>query len=177
MKAFALFAAALIVVVFAGCQENAVEPIISKNVAKPAPAFRTLQIKENLAVTTPDGLFRVLDIAGEITYSLVPLEQASLGKEIPVEKKQIYDLRISGKGEIMLNGSAAAGSRVGLAKPETWSFSGVLTSIVGDGSSYVNVVFTIDGAKWISHYHVTFFLAGGMLNKGEGEVDFHQTMQ
>jgi hypothetical protein len=176
MKAQALFVAAGLLMFFAGCQENAVEPIVVKSNDKPVPAFRTLQLKENIEFKTPDGHVGVADVRGEITYKLAPLAPAALPKVMPVENKPIYDLRIEGRGEMLL-GSPAADGRAALAKPEVWSFAGELTSIVEDGARGIEVVFTITGTKWISHYHVSFILAGGFLTENDAVIDFHQNME
>jgi hypothetical protein len=172
MKALALFAAAILV---AGCQENAVEPIVTKGNEKAVPAVRTIQIKERIEFRTPDGYVANALVTGEITYKLIPFEQAGLTKEIPAEKKQVYDLRITGKGEMMMGGLAPADVKSGLAKPEVWYFAGEMTQIVEDGAHGINVAFTLNGARWLGHYHMAFIVAGGTLAKGEDEIDFHQT--
>jgi hypothetical protein len=172
MKALALFAAAIL---FAGCQENAVEPITVRGNEKAVPAVRTIQINERIEFKTPDGFVANALVTGEVTYNLIPLEQAGLTKEIPAEKKQMYDLKIAGKGEMVMGGLAPADVKGGLAKPEVWYFAGEMMKIVEDGTRGINVAFTINGARWLGHYHVAFIVARGTLVKGEDEIDFHPT--
>ena len=169
MKALALFTAALL---FAGCAENAVEPIVAKAGAAPAPAFRVLQIKENVEFKAPNGFVGVVEVAGEIRYNALPLAQGTMAKELPVERKAIYDLRIEGNGQ-MVFGAAAAENKAALGKPEMWIFAGGLTAIVQDGTRGIEVIFNITGAPWTAEYRMTFALAGGVLTKGENEIVFH----
>ena len=163
MKTLALFTAAALFATFVGCQENAVEPILGEKAAKPAALAQTIQIKEDLEFTMPDGRREKAEIAGEVTYRLVATEMAALAKEIP--PKVSYSLTLFGKGQLITAGA-------GLAKPEVWSFSGSLSSVIDDGRG-VEAIFAIDGTKWVAHYHVTFILVREALAKGESEVDFH----
>lgn len=172
MKPLALFTAAVVVAMFAGCQENAVEPIVAQNTAKPAFTIQTMKIEETIEMNLPDGRVEFAAVAGEITYRLSPVKSAALSKEIP--EKQVYDLTLVAKGQLVFGGSAVK-EKEGLAKPEMWYFSGNLTSTVQDGANGIEAIFTIDGTKWIAHYHMTFSLNRGVLVEKESLVDFHQS--
>ena len=174
MKPLALFTAAIVVAMFAGCQENAVEPIVAHKVVKPAATNQALKIDESIELNIPDGRVVFAAIVGEITYKLAPVENAGLTKEIP--PKQVFNLTLAGKGQMVFGGNAMKGTE-GLAKPEMWYFSGNLTSIVEDGASGIEAIFTIQGTKWIAHYHMTFLMKSGALVPQESFVDFHQSAE
>ena len=170
MKPFALFTAAIIVALFAGCEENAVNPIAAPGAAHPAPAFRTMNINERVELAIPDGRIEFAAVEGQITYKLAPAKNAVFSKEIP--PKQVYDLTLTGKGQIMIEG-AVVNDKFALAKPEFWYFTGTLTSIVEDGARDIQAIFTIQGTKWTAHYHMMFSIVGGALVEQESLVDFH----
>jgi hypothetical protein len=93
-----------------------------------------------------------------------------LRKEIP--EKQVYDLTLTGKGQMILVGEVAK-DKFALAKPEVWYFAGNMTSIVQDGAHGLEAIFTIQGAKWTAHYHVMFSINRGALIEQESLIDFH----
>lgn len=171
MKALAMFLAAALLVLAVGCQENAVEPIVAQAPAKSVPVLQKLEISERLEINTPDGLTGSVDIVGQITYQLVQVDQASLKKELPIVTKKVYSLMLNGKGEMAPAGDLQAN---GLAKPNTWAFSGSLNAVVEEGGEFF-AAFRIEGTKYpLAHYHVGFSLAGGKLARTMRYVDFHE---
>ena len=170
MKPFALYTAALIIALFAGCEENAVDPIAAHGSAKPDPAFQTMNIKERIELAMPDGRVEFAAVEGEVVYRLAPAKNGNLSKEIPLT--QIYDLTLTGKGQIMVEG-AIVKDKFAFAKPEFWYFAGNMTSMVEEGARGIEATFTIQGAKWTAHYHVMFSIIGGALGEQESLVDFH----
>jgi len=133
-----------------------------------------MMINEKMELWAPDGRVDVATVAGEVTYRLAPAGNAALAKEIP--PKQVYDLTLMGKGQIVFEGSVAK-EKFSLPKLEVWYFAGNLTSIVENGANGVEAIFTIQGAKWTAHYHVTFAIVRGALEEKESLIDFHQASE
>ncbi len=174
MKALAMFLAAALLVLAVGCQENAVEPIIAQAPAKSVPVLKKLEISERLEINTPDGLTGYVDVVGQITYQLAQVEQASLKKELPIVTRKVYSLTMDGKGEMSLAGDMTS---KGLAKPNTWVFSGALSVVVEDGGEFF-AAFPIEGTKYPkAHYRVGFSLAGGQLARTVRYVDFEKGIE
>ena len=170
MKNSGLFFAIAFLVFAVGCQENAVEPIVAKAPVRAAPAFQKLQINEQININAPGGVVGYAGVAGEITYQLTEVDQASLKKELPVVTKKVFTLTANGTGKMMVSGIPDATT---LAKSYTWTFSGTASNIVAEGGEFL-ATFKIEGAPYPNaHLHMGFVLNGGQLQRDLAYIDFH----
>jgi len=59
-----------------------------------------------LNIDAPGGIVGYAGVAGEITYQLTEVEQASLKKELPVVTNKVFTLTANGTGKMMGNSIA-----------------------------------------------------------------------
>lgn len=170
MKALALFLVIVLLAFVVGCEDASIGRSAGNPVgATPrTPAVgKTLQINERVTIATSEGL-GFADVVGEISYTVINVTPTKMSKEIPI--KPVYSVNLSAKGEVaptfLQKGNA-------LAKPNTWTFNGTVSSILEDGGDLV-AAFQLEGTKYrIAHLHVGLLFANGQLYKDMLYADFH----